>query len=237
MTQKPCTVNTFETKIPLLTPNNYTFSPQKSSINKGTLHYISSLSPSSLSPLSNYTKLCHFTATMLSTLPPSDPLLDNPFSAFHGGFPPWDFHDLFSDDIKPSSPKPITSSSGSDEPNQPHEKRKPDSDEPNQGAVDERKRRRMISNRESARRSRMRKQRHVENLRNQLNKCRMENREMKNRLQFILFHLNRIRTENEWLRSERTMLNQRINNFTQILVCQQFQPFSTSWTCNTTMVE
>ncbi|XP_058735068.1 basic leucine zipper 4-like [Vicia villosa] len=175
---------------------------------------------------------------MLSTLPPSDPFLDHPFSA---GFPPWDFHDLFSDDLESTTPITITSTSGSDEPNQPHEKRKPDSDEPNHRSVviDERKRRRMLSNRESARRSRMRKQRHVENLRNQLNKCRIENRELKNRLQFIVFHYNRIRTENEWLRSERTVLNQRINNYTQILVYQQFQfqPFSTAWTCNTTTVE
>ncbi|CAL5197817.1 unnamed protein product [Lathyrus oleraceus] len=174
---------------------------------------------------------------MLSTLSPSDPFLDNPFSAFSGGFPPWDFHDLFSDDLESTTPLPITSSSGSDEPNQAQKKQKPDSDEPNHRVIDERKRRRMLSNRESARRSRMRKQRHVENLRNQLNKCRIENRELKNRLQFIVFHYNRIRTENEWLRSERTVLNQRINNYTQILVYQQFQPFSTAWTCNTTTVE
>jgi hypothetical protein len=233
MTQKPYTVNNFRTKTPLLIHLNYSILPHKFSINKGTLLYLSSLSPSSLSQLSNYQKLCPSAATMLSTLPPSDPFLDNPFSAFSAGFPPWDFHDLFSDDIKPITPLLITSSSGSDEPNQPHEKRKPDSDR----VIDERKRRRMISNRESARRSRMRKQRHVENLRNQLNKCRLENREMKNRLQFILYHLNRIRTENEWLRSERTVLNQKINNYTQILVYQQFQPFSPAWTCNTTTVE
>ncbi|KAL5064109.1 hypothetical protein RYX36_025846 [Vicia faba] len=189
---------------------------------------------------------------MISTLSPSDSFLDNPFSTFSGSFPPWDFHDLFSDDLEPTTPLPITSTSGSDEPNQTHEKRKPDSDEPNRThekrkpdsdepnhraiVIDERKRRRMLSNRESARRSRMRKQRHVENLRNQLNKCRIENKELKNRLQFILFHYNSLRTENEWLRSERTVLNQRINYYTQILAYQQFQPFSTAWTCNTTTV-
>lgn len=166
---------------------------------------------------------------MLSALPSSDPHLGNPFSAFSGGFTPWDFHDLF----EPTTPKPVTSSSGSDEPNQPHEKRKPDPDEPNR-VIDERKRRRMISNRESARRSRLRKQRHLENIRNQLNKCRIENRELNNRLQFILHHLNRMRTENEWLRSERTVLRQKISNYTQILVFQQLQPVSPVWTCNAT---
>ncbi|XP_004509055.1 uncharacterized protein [Cicer arietinum] len=172
---------------------------------------------------------------MLSTLPPSDSLLDNSFSVFSGSFTPWDFHDMFSDAVNPTSPKPVTSSSGSEEPNPTHAKQKPDSNELNR-VTDERKKRRMISNRESARRSRMRKQRHLDNLRNQLNKCRIENRELKNRLQFILYHSNRIRTENEWLRSERTVLSQRINNYTQILVFQQLQPFSPAWTCNTTTV-
>ncbi|RYR28938.1 hypothetical protein Ahy_A01g003332 isoform D [Arachis hypogaea] len=82
----------------------------------------------------------------------------------------------------------------------------------------------MLSNRESARRSRMRKQRHLENLRNQLNKCRVENRELNNRLQFIVHHLNRIRTENQWLRSERTVLWQKLSDFTQILVFQELHP-------------
>lgn len=178
---------------------------------------------------------------MLSAILPSDPLLNNPFSAFAGGFtPPWDCHDdPLSDYLKPSTePKPVTSSSGSGGPILTHEKRKPDPDEPDQSAepvMDERKRRRMISNRESARRSRVRKQRHLENLRNQLNKCRMENRELNNRLQFILYHLNRVRTENEWLRSERTVLQERISEYAQILVLQQLQPsFSTAWNCNLT---
>ncbi|KAJ8439728.1 LOW QUALITY PROTEIN: hypothetical protein Cgig2_009552 [Carnegiea gigantea] len=63
----------------------------------------------------------------------------------------------------------------------------PGSDELNQigSTMDERKRRRMISNRESARRSRMRKQRHLENLRNQMNRLKTQNREWVNRLRFI----------------------------------------------------
>ncbi|XP_020229626.1 bZIP transcription factor 2 [Cajanus cajan] len=150
---------------------------------------------------------------MLSALPP----LENPFS-----------------------PKALTSSSGSDEPNQSHEKSGPDPSEPERRA-EERKRRRMISNRESARRSRMRKQRHLENLRNQLSKCRVENRELSNRLQFVVHHCNRVRTENEWLRSERTLLHQKVSNLTQILIFQQLQPsFSSSppspWTCNTSLI-
>ncbi|KAF7828596.1 thioredoxin-like protein AAED1, chloroplastic [Senna tora] len=169
---------------------------------------------------------------MLSTLPPSDPLLGNPFSAFDGGFPPWEMPD-FSSLFKPLPTKqPVVdvvtnSSSGSDEPDlQTHSaKRKTPGSEPNPAdcVMEERKRRRMVSNRESARRSRMRKQRHLENLRNQVNKFRMENRELNNRLQFLLHHSNRVRTENEWLQSERTMLRQRLSTITQFLVLQQLQ--------------
>ncbi|RYR28935.1 hypothetical protein Ahy_B01g053160 isoform A [Arachis hypogaea] len=147
----------------------------------------------------------------------------------NGCFSLWDCPDLFTCSRPTNSPKPVTSSSGSDEPNQP-------TDEPDRSldekparpyrdmVIDERKRRRMLSNRESARRSRMRKQRHLENLRNQLNKCRVENRELNNRLQFIVHHLNRIRTENQWLRSERTVLWQKLSDFTQILVFQELHP-------------
>ncbi|MED6212577.1 hypothetical protein PIB30_084796 [Stylosanthes scabra] len=170
---------------------------------------------------------------MLSTLPSSDPLLANPFSSAtgyaDGCFSLWDCPDLFTPSKPTNSPKPVSSSSGSDEPNQPNDE--PDMSHDHKLArpdrvmvMDERKRRRMISNRESARRSRMRKQRHLENLRNQLNKCRVENRELNNRLQFILHHLNRIRTENQWLRSERTILWQKLSDFTQILVFQELHP-------------
>ncbi|KAJ1381763.1 Basic-leucine zipper domain [Sesbania bispinosa] len=170
---------------------------------------------------------------MLSALPASDPFLGNPFSALDGGFTPWDCPDFS------SAFNTVTSSSGSDVPNnQTHaeEDKKPGSD---RVVMDERKRRRMISNRESARRSRMRKQRHLENLRNQVNLFRIENRELNNGLQFLLHHCNRLRTENDWLRSERTMLYQKLSNITQILVFQQLQPpFSSSaWPCNIVTAE
>ncbi|KAI5439498.1 hypothetical protein KIW84_025046, partial [Lathyrus oleraceus] len=160
--------------------------------------------------------------TMLSSLSVSD------FTALDGVLTPWDYDypTVFSPFI-PTSPK-LASSSGSGEPNQ-----KPASDNSNRN-IEDRKKRRMISNRESARRSRMRKQRHLENLRNQLNLFRVENRELKNALQFLMLHCNRLRTENEWLRLERTMLGQKLSNISQSLV---FQPFSSAWPCNIVTAE
>ena len=166
---------------------------------------------------------------MLSAISASDPLLGNPFAGFDGGFTPWDCPDfLFA--LKPTSPNPVTSSSGSDEPNQTPAEEKPGSDDSNRdvSVMDERKRRRMLSNRESARRSRMRKQRHLENLRNQMNQFRVQNRELNNRLQLLLHHCNSVRTENDWLRSERTLLRQKLSYISQILFLQQLQPFSSA---------
>ncbi|CAN0917764.1 bZIP transcription factor 44 [Linum grandiflorum] len=97
-------------------------------------------------------------------------------------------------------------------------------------AMDERKRRRMISNRESARRSRMRKQRHLENLRNQLSRLRLENRELTNRLRFISYHCHLVRTDNDRLRSEHSMLRRKLSNIRQILM---FRLAATpTWPCN-----
>jgi len=85
----------------------------------------------------------------------------------------------------------------------------------------ERKLRRMQSNRESARRSRWRKKRHLENLTNQQNRFRMENRELKNRL-FLTMHQNLLLSvENERLRSESLTLMATLSNLYQILGISQ----------------
>ncbi|KAK4262433.1 hypothetical protein QN277_027992 [Acacia crassicarpa] len=175
---------------------------------------------------------------MLSTLSPSHPFPGNPFSAFDSALTPWDFPDFsFSSVVDPIT----NSSSGSDEPEQTHAKRKsPASDEQQDRAdsvMDDRKRRRMISNRDSARRSRMRKQRHLENLRNQANRFKIENRDLSNRMQLMLHLTNRARTENEWLLFERTMLRQKLSTLTQYLVIQQLRPVSSALPCNTSVTD
>lgn len=182
-------------------------------------------------------------------VPSSDPISGNPFLAFDCcGFPPWDSPDLFQSII--DSPQTVTSNSGSAYDSQPV-RNKPDPenqehvhDEPNRpvSVVDEKKRRRMISNRESARRSRMRKQKQLENLRNQVSRLRTENRELNNKLRFILHHFQRVRTDNGRIRSEFSVLQRKLADIRQIMLFrqlqQQFQPTtSTAWPCSAIISE
>ncbi|KAK7351244.1 hypothetical protein VNO77_10543 [Canavalia gladiata] len=71
---------------------------------------------------------------------------------------------------------------------------------------EERKFRRMQSNRESARRSRYRKKKHLENLTSQLNRLRIENRELKNRLALTMHHHLLLSLHNDHLKSEAVAL-------------------------------
>lgn len=206
-------------------------------------------------------------STFPSIFPSSDSILGNPFPSFDGGFTPWDCQELFPAALPPfpkpadvtsnssgsgdpaQSPKPILSGSCSDEP-----ELEPDNSnlaEPKSGSggagepsrpasvVDERKRRRMISNRESARRSRMRKQKHLENLRNQVNRLRVENRELTNRLRFVTYHVQRVRTDNARHRAEQALLRQNLYDIRQILLFRQLQqlPPATWPPCNTVVSE
>ncbi|XP_020554563.1 ocs element-binding factor 1-like [Sesamum indicum] len=138
-----------------------------------------------------------------------------------------------------SNPAPVTPNSGSTEPNRNNSKNlssgsdrssskkvNPRSDGTSSRlgpVIDERKRRRMISNRESARRSRMRKQRHLENLRNQANRFKVGNREVMNRLRLVVHQTQLIQAENERLRSEAVVLRQRLWDIRQVLLVRQLQ--------------
>ncbi|KAK4800265.1 hypothetical protein SAY86_020752 [Trapa natans] len=72
----------------------------------------------------------------------------------------------------------------------------------NSDSMDERKRRRMISNRDSARRSRLRKKKKQEELTKELSRLTEENRELQNRLNQTMSWCYMVRRENERLRSE-----------------------------------
>ncbi|KAK1439041.1 hypothetical protein QVD17_04856 [Tagetes erecta] len=88
---------------------------------------------------------------------------------------------------------------------------------------EERRRRRMISNRESARRSRMRKQKHLENLRNQLNRLKTGNRDLMYRLRTVNLHGKLLRQENNMLVSESVMLQQKLRDIRHALQLRQLQ--------------
>ncbi|KAI3699515.1 hypothetical protein L2E82_43890 [Cichorium intybus] len=142
-----------------------------------------------------------------------------------GGFTPWDTQEnqfLF------SPPEPVFSFSGSDN----STPKTNSSDEAN--VVDERKRRRMISNRESARRSRMRKQKHLENMRNLSNRLKTNNRELMNRLRVVNLHGKIVREENQRLRSESVLLQEKLWGIRQVLLVRQLhhQLLPSAWPCN-----
>lgn len=100
--------------------------------------------------------------------------------------------------------------------------------------TNERMRRRMLSNRESARRSRMRKQKHLDNLRTQLNRLRVTNRELMNRLRFANHHCQIVKTDNDRLSYESVVLRQRLWDIRQVLLVRQLQEqlSGTAWPCN-----
>lgn len=89
--------------------------------------------------------------------------------------------------------------------------------------LEDRKRRRMESNRESARRSRLRKKRHVENLSGQVNRLRFENRELNNRFGLLAQQIHVVRSENERLRSECIALVQRLLDLYHLLDAMALQ--------------
>lgn len=90
-------------------------------------------------------------------------------------------------------------------------------------SVDERKRRRMVSNRESARRSRWRKKRHLEDLTEQVNRLKQENRELKNRLGLVAHRCHVAWRENDHMSSEFLALRSRLSDLCRILVAMQSQ--------------
>ncbi|KAL7221704.1 hypothetical protein ACSBR1_023614 [Camellia fascicularis] len=188
---------------------------------------------------------------MLSAIPAisfSDGSFGNPFPPFETswGFqePFWPFQNqepafLPDSGLENSNPKPVSSDSGSDELNRTMNNFSPGSDDPNPSLspttsnIDERKLRRMISNRESARRSRMRKQKHLENLRNQANRLRVGNRDLMNRLRLVTHHSQLIRAENNRLESESALLRQKLWALRQVLLVRELQQFTPSaWPCN-----
>nr|DAD38252.1 TPA_asm: hypothetical protein HUJ06_008893 [Nelumbo nucifera] len=95
--------------------------------------------------------------------------------------------------------------------------------DPQYAQIDERKKRRMISNRESARRSRMRKQQHLDDLVNQVNKLQKENDEILQRVNSNTQVYLQVASENNVLRAQYLELKDRLDSLNSVI--RECQPF------------
>ncbi|KAJ8478770.1 hypothetical protein OPV22_022497 [Ensete ventricosum] len=86
-----------------------------------------------------------------------------------------------------------------------------------QAAMDEKKRKRMISNRESARRSRLRKQKHLDDLMAQANQLRKENSRVLAVLNLTTRHCAAAQAENSVLRAQMMELSNRLQSLNEML--------------------
>ncbi|XP_071733216.1 bZIP transcription factor 44-like [Rutidosis leptorrhynchoides] len=85
------------------------------------------------------------------------------------------------------------------------------------GLMDQRKRKRMESNRDSARRSRMRKQKHMYDLIGESNRIKNDNDQIRTTINVMTQRFVEIEAENSVLRAQVNVLNQRLNSLNEIL--------------------
>lgn len=85
------------------------------------------------------------------------------------------------------------------------------------GLVDQRKRKRMLSNRESARRSRVRKQKHIDDLTAESNRIKNDNNHMRATINVTTERFVEIEAENSVLRAQVSELSQRLNSLNEIM--------------------
>ncbi|CAO2826635.1 unnamed protein product [Amaranthus hypochondriacus] len=95
-----------------------------------------------------------------------------------------------------------------------------DSD-PRYANMDERKRKRMISNRESARRSRMRKQQHVDELVKEAQQLKSQNLEISNKIDAVSQIYIGVQSENNVLRAQMVELTDRLRSLNSVLQFMQ----------------
>lgn len=84
--------------------------------------------------------------------------------------------------------------------------------------MDDSKRKRMESNRESARRSRMRKQKHLDDLNSQVSQLRNENNQILAGISVATQHFLNVEAENSILRAQMTELSHRLESLNEIII-------------------
>ncbi|KAK8582216.1 hypothetical protein V6N13_145197 [Hibiscus sabdariffa] len=82
---------------------------------------------------------------------------------------------------------------------------------------DEKKRKRMLANRESARRSRARKQKELEDLSNEQSALQKENRELPEKIRVVEEQFTELENSNNAFRAGKMELNSRINSLDMML--------------------
>ncbi|WOL10279.1 hypothetical protein Cni_G19034 [Canna indica] len=84
-------------------------------------------------------------------------------------------------------------------------------------AIDDRKRKRMISNRESARRSRQRKQQHLDELIQQESQLKDQNNQFTAQINLVTQRYLQVESENAILRAQMSELTARLNSMNSVL--------------------
>ncbi|XP_020114228.1 bZIP transcription factor 53-like [Ananas comosus] len=92
------------------------------------------------------------------------------------------------------------------------------SEEDRQVVVDQRKQKRMLSNRESARRSRMRKQQRLDELVNQAARLKNENTQILMQINMITEQYMKVESENAVLRTQLRELTERLKSVNSVLM-------------------
>lgn len=83
--------------------------------------------------------------------------------------------------------------------------------------TEQRKRKRMQSNRESARRSRLRKQQHLDELSGQVSQLKKENEQLLTKANITTQHLMNVESENLILKAQMDELSQRLESLNDIV--------------------
>lgn len=83
--------------------------------------------------------------------------------------------------------------------------------------IDERKRKRMVSNRDSARRSRMRKQKHLDEIVNHVAHLKNENEQIGTQINTHMNHYLKLESENTILRTQIIELTDRLQSMNSVL--------------------